>query len=204
MQQKIVRLMLDHRHPNAILAVYRTGEGKSHIIRMLGALDCGICAIFIPLLSLSADVMQKFQSAAQEFGSVRAYHLDEVFEHSKATYNEIMLRCSTLPPSTSSTIFLFMSPQHLCSSNAGLQTLLKISEKGTLRQVVLDEVHLHIEHGLSFREEIRKLKDLFFIPVFRPPDTSTFKPRLIKLRALRSNPPHIPTLYYIYFISEYC
>jgi hypothetical protein len=112
---------------------------------------------------------------------VRAYHLDEVFEHSKATYNEIMLRCSTLPPSTSSTIFLFMSPQHLSSSNAGLQTLLKSSEKGTLRQVVLDEVHLHIEHGLSFREEIRKLNDLFFIPVFRPRDTCTFKPRLLCL-----------------------
>ena len=74
-----------------------------------------------------------------------------------------------------------MSPQHLSSSNAGLQTLLKSSEKGTLRQVVLDEVHLHIEHGLSFREEIRKLKDLFFIPVFRPRDTCTFKPRLLCL-----------------------
>ena len=67
MQSNIIRLMIDPAHPNAVLAVYRTGLGKSQVIRMLGALDRGICMIFIPLLALSADVMAKFQSACQDW-----------------------------------------------------------------------------------------------------------------------------------------
>jgi hypothetical protein len=83
MQQKIIRLMIDPSSPDAVLAVYRTGGGKSHIIRMVGVLDRDVCLIFIPLLSLSADVMAKFQSAVQHYGSVRAYHLDEIYDNDR-------------------------------------------------------------------------------------------------------------------------
>jgi superfamily II DNA helicase RecQ len=183
MQSTITRLMLDPNAPNALLAVFRTGQGKSHIIRMLGTLQNGICAVFIPLLSLSADVMKKFQSACQLYGSVRAYHLDEIYEHSCSTYETVLERCQSLPPHTTSTIFLFSSPQHLCKSTRGLQTLLQCSEVGTLRQVVMDEVHLHVDHGLSFREDVRKLKDIFFLPVFQPRQDRQFKPSLLALTA---------------------
>ena len=32
--------------------------------------------------------------------------------------------------------------------------------------IVLNEVHVHVQHGTSFREEIRELRDVFFRPVF--------------------------------------
>ena len=35
-----------------------------------------------------------------------------------------------------------------------------------LRLVVLDKAHLHVRHGTSFWEEIHRLKDVFFQPVF--------------------------------------
>ena len=91
MQDKIVRLMIDPAQPNAVLAVYRTGLGKSHVIRMLSALDRGICMVFIPLLTLSADVMSKFQSASQHFGSIRTYHLDELKDNNPPKYDAFLL-----------------------------------------------------------------------------------------------------------------
>jgi superfamily II DNA helicase RecQ len=47
----------------------------------------------------------------------------------------------------------------------------------------MDEVHLHVEHGLSFREDVRKLKDIFFLPVFQPRDERQCKPCLLALTA---------------------
>jgi hypothetical protein len=43
MQEKIVDLLLDPNCPNNILAVYATGSGKSHVIRLVGVMDRGYC-----------------------------------------------------------------------------------------------------------------------------------------------------------------
>lgn len=101
MQRHIIKLMLDPSSPNAVLAVYRTGHGKSHAIRMFGVLDRGVCLVFIPLLTLSADVMAKFQFASQLYGSVRAYHLDEMYDGDHDQYNAVIIqRCLCLPLDT--------------------------------------------------------------------------------------------------------
>jgi hypothetical protein len=134
MQQKIIRLMFDPDKPNAMLAVYRTGEGKSHVIRMVGVLDRGVCLIFIPLLTLSADVMTKFQSACQLYGSVRAYHLNEIYDNNRDIYNAVLQRCIDLPPSTPSTVFVFLSPQHLCRSSNATSSLLENTQRRTTSQ----------------------------------------------------------------------
>ena len=54
---------------------------------MIGVLDHGVCMIFIPLLTLSADVMAKFQHAIQDYGSVRAYHLDEIYDNNASLHD---------------------------------------------------------------------------------------------------------------------
>ena len=188
MQEKIIRLMIEPSLPNTVLAVYRTGLGKSHVIRMLGALDPGICMIFIPLLTLSADVMKKFKSACQDFGPVRAYHLDELVDSDRTLHDDVLSLCMGLKPSTESTIFVFLSPQHLCKYQSACNVFLACGAKGTLRTVAMDEIHLHVTHGLSFREEIRQLKDLFFKPLFHPHDREQFTPRLLCLTATMPSP----------------
>jgi superfamily II DNA helicase RecQ len=53
-------------HPhrlNALVVVNQTGGGKTHIFWTLGVIECGIVLIFIPLLTLSADVMRKCEGA---------------------------------------------------------------------------------------------------------------------------------------------
>jgi hypothetical protein len=72
-------LLHPHR-PNALVVVHRTGGGKTHILRTLGVIERGIVLIFIPLLTLSADVMHKFEDAITTWGNVGVYHLDEHYD----------------------------------------------------------------------------------------------------------------------------
>ena len=53
-----------HPHcPDYLGVVHRMGGGKTHILRNLGVIEWGIILIFIPLLTLSANVMHKFENA---------------------------------------------------------------------------------------------------------------------------------------------
>ena len=116
---------------------------------MIGVLDRGVCLIFIPLLTLSADVMAKFQSACQHYGSNRAYHLDELYDANTELYADVIDACIDIESHPSSTT------QHLWHSTRARNTFISCAAKGFLRTIVLDEVHLHVAHGLclSFREE---------------------------------------------------
>jgi superfamily II DNA helicase RecQ len=151
-QLKILHLLFDPHAPNAVLAVYRTGEGKSHMIRMVGVVERSIALIFIPILKLSADVFTKFQSACHVFGSVNAYHLDELYDSSVQRYNKVLDHCQNMQCDTWTTTFVFLSPQDLCYSPRALDVFISCGSNGTLRTIVLDEVHLHVAHGLSFRD----------------------------------------------------
>ena len=63
-----------------LLFVGCTGVGKTHFFRMLGCILGGVIVIIVPLLSLSADQVEKMNNACQEYGSVEAHHLDELGE----------------------------------------------------------------------------------------------------------------------------
>eukprot|EP00956_Cyclotella_meneghiniana_P045738 scaffold382218_cov76-Cyclotella_meneghiniana.AAC.1 len=186
-QYKIGEVLFDPNRPDAIIAVFPTGSGKSHAIRVIGAMQRGIHLIFIPLLTLSADVMAKFCSASQNHGSVRAYHLDELYDNNRTRYQELIQRCADLKRSTDSTVFLFLSPQHLCKVVSARTTLIRCSWYGTLRTIFMDEVHLHVQHGLSFRKECRMLRDYFFVKCMHPPDRQHFIPYFVGLSATFPN-----------------
>jgi hypothetical protein len=77
-------------HPNHLAVIQRTGAGKTHILQTLGVIERGIILIFIPLLTLSADVMSKFTCANQKFGSVPVQHLDELIDANKQVYYDLL------------------------------------------------------------------------------------------------------------------
>jgi superfamily II DNA helicase RecQ len=99
--------------PNHLAVIQRTGAGKTHILRTPGVIEQGIILIFIPLLTLSADVMSKFTCANQNFGAVTVQHLDELFDANKQVYYNLLEQCHGLRWSTTTTVFIFMSPQFL-------------------------------------------------------------------------------------------
>ena len=67
--------------------------------------------------------------------------------------------------------------------------MLACNQKGTLRGIMLDEIHLYTKHGLSFREEIRILRDEFFEPIFGQDSSENNKPLVIGSTA--TGPNHI-------------
>jgi hypothetical protein len=82
-QLDAVYRLLHPVRPNHLDVIQRSGAGKTHILRTLGVIERGIILIFIPLLTLSADVMSKFTCANQKFGTVAVQHLDELFDANK-------------------------------------------------------------------------------------------------------------------------
>ena len=123
---------------------------------------------FIPLLTLSADLLAKFESASQEYGLIRTFHLDELYEDNQNAYDLFLQLCYSTHRSSTDTNFVFLSPHFLINHPAALAALLHAARQRTLRVVVMDEAHLHVQHAESFREDCRILIVVFFRPVFHP------------------------------------
>ncbi len=137
-----------------------------HILQTIGVIKRGIILIFIPLLTLSADVMHKFKSFSPSWGNVGVYHLDEVYDCHQVGYSDILRRFSQMSRTTSSTMLVFLSPQFLINHRNALDVFITCAQEHTLRVIGIDEAHIHVQHGTSFRKEIRALRVEFFRRVF--------------------------------------
>lgn len=104
--------------------------------------------------------MSKIEDANQDYGSVKAVHLDEL---SSATIDdEIVPRMHAIEYDSESTLFIFTSPQKLATSSAILDALFVCNAKETLRLITIDKAHLYAQYGSTFREELRVLTTIFF------------------------------------------
>ena len=148
--------------PNNLAVIQRTGAGKMHILRTLGVMERGIVLIVIPLLTLSADVMSKFTCADQRFGAVTVQHLGELYNGNKKVYHELLKRCRSLQRSTTMTVFIFLSPQFLINHPDAHDVFIACSHRATLCVVAIDKAHIHVQHGTSFRGEIRAFAKYVF------------------------------------------
>ena len=143
-----------------LLFVDRTGSGKIHITRVAGVVEKGITLIIVNIHALSADQMAKYVTANQEYGAVEAHNVDEVFSQSCQTYKAYLVQMKELERNTTSTLFLFSSPQFLCNHGDFTNILIGKAAEWELRLVVVDQ------QGTPFRSEIHQLKDVFFAKVF--------------------------------------
>jgi hypothetical protein len=157
--------------PNHLAVIQRTGAVKIHILRTLGVIERGIVPIFIPLLTMSTNVMSKFTSASMHFRTVILQHLNELFDYNRNAYRALLERCRALLRSRTMTLFIFLSPRFVINHPDAREVFIECSNRTTLWVVTLDEAHIHVQHGMSFRSEICALQTLFFstrlhFPVF--------------------------------------
>ncbi len=148
-----------------VLLIVKTGAGKSHVMRTTGVMIGGVCLIIMPLLTLGADQLSKLASASQEFGSVEYFHLDE-YRTQPVNMMSVLNCVSQLPCNTWSTIFLFCSPQIIQHDTRVRHCLFEAHSTLIRTSFFLDEFHLYVEHGTSFREDISNLKESFFSKIF--------------------------------------
>ena len=111
--------------------------------------------------------MSKFTYANQKFGAVTVQHLDELIDANKQVYFDLLERCRGLHGPTTTTVFIFMSQHFLIHHLKARKVFINCSHRTTLRVIALDEVHIHVQLGTSFRSEIRALQVLFFSKIFR-------------------------------------
>ena len=158
--------LADASKPRYLLMVERPGGGKTHVAKLTGVIEKGITLLIVPLLTLSADSLAKFTVACQDYGTVEAHHIDEVWKESKAKYFKLLNRMRGLPINTSSTIFVFSSPQFIVNHNDFRRVLIDAARARVLRAIFVDECHLYVQQGVSFREEIRVLTFVFWGVIF--------------------------------------
>ena len=161
-QLDAIYCLLHPVYPNHLTVFQRTGADKTHILRMLGVIERGIILIFIPLLTLSADVMSKFTYANQKFGAVTVQHLDELIDANKQVYFDLLERCRGLHGPTTTTVFIFMSQHFLIHHLKARKVFINCSHCTTLRVIALDEVHIQVQHGTSFRSKMGSAGLVFF------------------------------------------
>ena len=162
-----------------LLVVDRTGGGKSLILSLAAVMVGGITYVIIPLLALTANQMAKLKEALTDDGAIEVHHLDELKK--SAVRTKLIPRMLAMSSESSTTMFLLSSPQYLAGDALFRNALVQCQAQRTLRLVAIDEVHLYTQHGRTFRECIRYLRDVFFRVVF---DVSkTYHPLFLAMTA---------------------
>jgi superfamily II DNA helicase RecQ len=163
---------------STLLLVKPTGGGKSLVRDGIAVVLGGITLTIVPLLSLGADQTRKLNArAAQDDAPTMAFHLDEM--KSPQEQQRLADRLLLLPDDTTKTILLFSSPQFLQKSPILLPALKQLVTNKLLRLLAIDEIHLFVHFGLSFRSEFAWLKDNLFHHVLAPTPLSTRIPVLL-------------------------
>ena len=163
--QSVDKISFEPSSDGKLIVIDRTGGGKSHILRMIATMVGGIIVVIVPLLLLTADQMIKIKVALQDFGSVEAHNLDDLSLHDLRT--AVIPRMKEINYDSSSTMFLFTSPQYLANNSIILDAILQCHALQTLRLIAIDEAHIYAMHGRTFREAMRILQKIMFERIYK-------------------------------------
>ena len=198
-REAIPRLLMMRCTPNipqALLLVQGTGGGKSAVAQTVGVVDCGVTLVIEELLSVATDQKTKVKSASNAYGPVLAYQLDSV--KNPALVDKLKSKLLQMKTKSNSTIFLYSSPECLMSQ-PWRSLMVSLIRNGVLKLVCIDEIHLYVMFGVTFRKEFVNLRDTFFqhlIDETRSPPTNspTNLPCYLKVPLLLMTATFNPTL----------
>ena len=132
---------------------------------MIATMIKGIVLILFRLLALTVDQMAKIKEAIERYGSVEAHYLSEIRPPS---LRQTIIPCmEEIEYRTSSTMFLFSSPQYLATNGIVIDDILRCRARQTFRLLAIDKAHLYAMHGRSFRDAMRILQRLLFVVLFK-------------------------------------
>ena len=161
-REAIPRLLLMRCAPNtphALLLVQGTGGGKSAVAQTVGCVDCGVTLVIVETLALAADQRSKVVSANGIYGPILAYQLDSIKQ--KHLVDRLKNKLLGLNKADNTTIFLYTSPE--CLTREPWRSLMvTLIERKVLKLVCIDEIHLFVMFGITFRKEFTLLKNTFF------------------------------------------
>ena len=168
-QQVAIPRLLTMRHPpnrpQALLLVQRTGGGESAVAQTVGCVDCGVVLIVEETLALAADQKSKVGQARNAYGPVLAHQLDSVKRPN--LIEKLKNKLDSLTKTTNVTMFLHSSPECLLR-DPWKSMVIGLIKRKVLKLVCVDEVHLFVMFGVTFRKEFTLLKSSFFKHLIDP------------------------------------
>lgn len=177
----------DNAEERKLMANLKTGEGKTHIIRVMGTMLKGVHLIIHPLLVLTADQVVKFLEGTDDYGNIQVHNLDDLAGTTPEYRRNFVAMLNAMLADTDTTTFVFASPQFLAKYDHIRRVLVEdCKRRGTLRSVTIDEAHLFAQHGSSFRPEIRHVAEHVIKPIRRRTDTDRSRPFYVLLSATMS------------------
>ena len=148
--------------PAPVLLVRPTGGGKSSVRDVYSVMNGSISLTITPLLALGADQDEKISlKAKQTSGTVASVHLDEI--RRKSDQQELVCLIQALPDKSHTTLFIFSSPQAILNKSfLWLDLIDWLIAHGRLSMVCVDELHLFVHFGMTFRDEFKALTPVLF------------------------------------------
>lgn len=163
--EAVNRIVLDPTSGGKLIVIERTGGGKSLMLYLTAICVGGISLVIIPLLSLTANQMEKIRRAAQTHGAVYAFHLDEESKHD--VKQKVIPKMDSFDYNSSTSMLILCSPQYISENIDFRNALLRARDREVLRLIAIDEAHIYAMHGRSFRESVRILGRDFFSKLYR-------------------------------------
>ena len=148
--------------PTPCLIVQGTGGGKSSVYQSIGIIKGGVSFIIQNTLALSSDQLSKISQLNRP--NIKCIQLDSLksHHHRRLVYDFAI----QLSNRRHYSLFLFNSPEALCNPIWSKLVDVLIMNN-TISQVVVDEVHLFVQYGLSFRSRFLDLKKTLFDKLVR-------------------------------------
>ena len=144
--------------PPSVLLVQGTASGKITVMQMMAlSIHCGVALDIMTLLALASDQESKVAITPQDAGPVLSYHLDEFHQQEDMGDQNQLLQ---MWYGTNTSVHIFASPQCLLRSGSPrLDLLIHLYKQQLLNLMCIDEAHLFLEFGQSFRQEFWLLSD---------------------------------------------
>ena len=144
-----------------ILFIQPTGGGKLLVCDVHSVLCCGVLLTIVPVLSLGADQRKKvIDKASQSRGCIISIHLDDI--KNPDAVNEIIKCTLLLRDETQNTVLLFASLQVIVYKLYWKIFLKDLLTQKLLRLVMVDEIQLFVNYGLSSRHQFSILSNTLF------------------------------------------
>jgi superfamily II DNA helicase RecQ len=163
--RRALAVMSHPQHPSpksSVLLVQPTGGGKTCCNVSHSLILAGFSLTIVPLLSLGVDQEEKLKRYPSDAskGIINPIHLDDY--RSAASQRSLVNDLLLIETTTQQTFLLFSSPQAIVGSKPFQELIQHLIKTKLLRMICVDELHLYVQFGLSFRDEFRSLTKYLF------------------------------------------
>ena len=157
-REAIPRLLMMRCVPNipqALLLVQGRGARKLAVAQTVGIVDCCVTLVIKETLALAVDQQSKVKSASNVNGPVLAYQ----FSIKKTNLiKKLEEKLSSMKKGTNASIFVYSLPEYMMRK-PWKSLLITLIKNGILKLVCVDEIHLFVMFGVTFRKPFVNLKE---------------------------------------------